>query len=556
LRGAEDTASAPTVPASTTTAADGLDRVVKIDGDRGLYVRCTGTGSQTVVMEGGDGDTSDSYAFAEPSLAKVTRTCVYDRANLGRSDTAPGPRGLRELVGDLEKLLEAAKIPGPYVLVGTSGGEYITSGYAIAHPQEVAGMVFIDTGSPFENPPREIVEETDPANPANAERRDYLQVEKDAWAARKRVGDIPVSVVSVKFSPAAIKESPFPSERRMMRRNVEDQKGWLVLSPRAKQIVAHTSHAVEEDDPELVIDVIRDVVTASQHRSPSNEDTITGLKGHVVFTRAGGAYDGTIFVANADGTGQRRITGPDRCCPWATPSGSMVVFSEGAGERITAVTTNLDGSRRRVLPLPKGTLSLAAGPITKNGAVIAREGFDDVHPASAGIYLTRSTDGKVIRRVTKKPFIPGDFSPDGKQLVLFSGPDGEHPSPGSLWIVNTNGTALRRLTPARVKVQCCFNYRWSPDGTKIVFADFGGVIWTIAPDGSKLTEVFKATDGHYAVTPTWSPDGSMIMFALDPSRNPFASPPNALYVIRADGSDLTQVLGGNNFKNQPYWVSK
>jgi pimeloyl-ACP methyl ester carboxylesterase len=149
LRGAEDTASAPTVPASTTTAADGLDRVVKIDGDRGLYVRCTGTGSQTVVMEGGDGDTSDSYAFAEPSLAKVTRTCVYDRANLGRSDTAPGPRGLRELVGDLEKLLEAAKIPGPYVLVGTSGGEYITSGYAIAHPQEVAGMVFIDTGLPL-----------------------------------------------------------------------------------------------------------------------------------------------------------------------------------------------------------------------------------------------------------------------------------------------------------------------------------------------------------------------------------------------------------------------
>ena len=91
--GDEDTGSAPTVPASTTTAENGLDGVVKIDGDRGLYVRCTGSGSPTVVMEGGDGDTSDSYAFAEPSLAKVTRTCVYDRANLGRSDPAPGPRG-------------------------------------------------------------------------------------------------------------------------------------------------------------------------------------------------------------------------------------------------------------------------------------------------------------------------------------------------------------------------------------------------------------------------------------------------------------------------------
>jgi hypothetical protein len=290
---------------------------------------------------------------------------------------------------------------------------------------------------------------------------------------------------------------------------------------------------------------------------PSHGDTITGLKGHVVFARAGGAYgEETIFVANADGTGERRITRPDRCCPWATPTGSMVVFAQGAGERISAVTTNLDGSRRRVLPLPEGTLSLAAGPITRNGAVIAREGFDDVHPASSGIYLTRSSDGKVIKRLTKKQFIPGDFSPDGKRLVLFKGPEGLTPPPGSLWIVNTNGTALRRLTPASVEVQCCGNYRWSPDGTKIVFADFGGVIWTIAPDGSKLTQVFKDADGRYAVTPTWSPDGSMIMFALDPIPNPFKHPSNGLYVIRADGSDLTQVLGGNNFKREPYWVSK
>jgi pimeloyl-ACP methyl ester carboxylesterase len=178
--------------------------------------------------------------------------------------TATSPRGLGELISDLERLLESARITGPYVLVGTSGGGFITAAYAVAHPQHVGGMVFVDTGAPFRNPPREIVEETDPANPANVEHRDYLQVEKDAWAARKRIGNVPVTVVSVKFSSAALSESPFPSERRMMRRNVEDQKGWLVLSPRANQVVAHTSHAVEEDDPDLVIDVIRDVVNAAE----------------------------------------------------------------------------------------------------------------------------------------------------------------------------------------------------------------------------------------------------------------------------------------------------
>ncbi len=264
--GSADTSSS----GSSTRAAPGkdLDRVVSIDGKRGLYLRCTGSGSPTVLMEGGDEDTADSYAFAEPSISEFTRTCVYDRANLGRSDPAAGPRGLSDLVGDLEALLEAAKIPGPYVLVGTSGGGYISAGYAYEHPDEVAGMVFVEVPGPFRNPPRAIVEETDPSNPSNIERRDYLQVEKDAWAARKRIGDIPFTIISNEYSAAEIGASTFPSEARGMRRNVSDQKGWLVLSPRAKQMVVHTGHAVEEQDPQLVIDAILDVAKAARAALP------------------------------------------------------------------------------------------------------------------------------------------------------------------------------------------------------------------------------------------------------------------------------------------------
>ena len=250
--------------AATPAGGENPDGVIKIDGDRGLYVRCTGTGSPTVVMEGGDEDTSDSYSFAEARIAEVTRACVYDRANLGQSDPDPGPRGLPELVGDFERLLQAAQIRGPYVLVGTSGGGYISAGYAYAHARQVAGMVFVEVPAPFRNPPRDIVEETDPDNPVNVEKRDYLQVEKDAWNARRRIGNIPMTILTDDPSEDEIRAAIYPSERRGMRRNVADQKGWLVLSPRARQIVVHTGHAVEEADPDLVIDTILDVVQASQ----------------------------------------------------------------------------------------------------------------------------------------------------------------------------------------------------------------------------------------------------------------------------------------------------
>ncbi|HEX5954739.1 MAG TPA: hypothetical protein VFY37_02290, partial [Solirubrobacterales bacterium] len=115
----------------------------------------------------------------------------------------------------------------------------------------------------FRDPPPEIVEQTAWDHPANIEKRDHLQVEKDAWATRRRIGDIPVTVISDQPSADAIRDAPTASERKGMRRNVADQRGWLVLSPRAKQVVVHTGHAVEEADPDLVVKAILDTVAAA-----------------------------------------------------------------------------------------------------------------------------------------------------------------------------------------------------------------------------------------------------------------------------------------------------
>lgn len=80
----------PVLLVGCTDSSGDIDDLVDIGDGRKLDVRCTGTGSPTVLMEGGDDDTTDSYAYAETAVSEVTRTCVYDRANLGKSDPDPG----------------------------------------------------------------------------------------------------------------------------------------------------------------------------------------------------------------------------------------------------------------------------------------------------------------------------------------------------------------------------------------------------------------------------------------------------------------------------------
>ncbi len=73
-----------------------------------------------------------------------------------------------------------------------------------------------------------------------------------------------MTVISNEYSADEVAAAEFPEERTGMRKNVQGQRGWLVLSPLAEQLVVHTGHAVEEEDPDLVLDAIRDVVEAAR----------------------------------------------------------------------------------------------------------------------------------------------------------------------------------------------------------------------------------------------------------------------------------------------------
>lgn len=297
--------------------------------------------------------------------------------------------------------------------------------------------------------------------------------------------------------------------------------------------------------------------------SDTGAPTGSVLDGRIVFTRAGGEYgDETIFIANADGSWQRRLTpAGEHCCVRVARDGRRVLFSATTDDgRITTAIMNLADRRVRALPL-RGNLNFGPGSWSPNGSRIAVEVWDEGDPGASGIYLVRSADGGGLKRLTTvrktATHIPGDFSPDGKWLAYLNA--GDTPSVGQLFIVPVDGsTPPKRLSPRDFRVGYG-SIRFSPDGRRILFNDGRdsprGALWTVRPDGKGLVKVFDH-DELFASHATWSPDGDQIMFAMHPIADDHAHPPNGLYVIDTDGDNLRQVLGGDDHKREPEWFDR
>ena len=83
-------------------------------------------------------------------VAHTTRVCAYDRAGQGWSDDAPAPQDGVAVAVDLHTLLARAGEPGPYVLAGHSSGGTLAMTYAARYPAQVAGMVLLDSSSPYQ----------------------------------------------------------------------------------------------------------------------------------------------------------------------------------------------------------------------------------------------------------------------------------------------------------------------------------------------------------------------------------------------------------------------
>jgi hypothetical protein len=250
--GGDDPAAGPSsssAPSPRTSATQTYDvpELVDIGGGRQVYAHCSGEGRPTVVLESGDEADQFQWSSVFYAVAERTRVCAYDRFGTGSSDPATGCRRTPELLADLRAMLAAVDAAPPYVLVGTSGGGFIMTSYAYAHPDETAGIVLAETPHAIipSQAPKELLRQLDCRAPANVEHRDYVAVERDAWEHRRRVGRIPMTVISNDYGDF------FEDEEQ--RTNVKGQRGWLELSPLAKQVVVTTGHDVPENEPDLTV---------------------------------------------------------------------------------------------------------------------------------------------------------------------------------------------------------------------------------------------------------------------------------------------------------------
>lgn len=141
-------------------------QLIDVGGHR-LYLDCAGSGSPTVVIEPGAGLMSSDLARIAPAVAMDTRVCVYDRAGRGWSDPATTSQDGAKIAADLHTLLQRGNEPGPYVLAGHSfGGLYVLT-FAARYPEEVAGLVLVDSTAPASDPAPDPAEPMRPDSTTN-----------------------------------------------------------------------------------------------------------------------------------------------------------------------------------------------------------------------------------------------------------------------------------------------------------------------------------------------------------------------------------------------------
>jgi pimeloyl-ACP methyl ester carboxylesterase len=257
-----------------------------------MYATGTKTNLPTILLESGSGTPSSvsDWRFIQPELAKLTRVISYDRAGYGWSESASNARTSEQIVEDLHKMLEISGEKGPFILVGHSFGGFNMQLFAHRYPNQVAGLVLIDSSLLGKSPevsdsglffqgtlralgamrvmgelgmlpvPEAVMSDkrskeflyqdfynkdqrSELSLMASADEEQLKKVQKDG------LGDLPVIILSSR------------AEEKEHKDWQKAQDGLLQLSTDSKRrIVENSSHYIHHDQPKVVMDSILEII--------------------------------------------------------------------------------------------------------------------------------------------------------------------------------------------------------------------------------------------------------------------------------------------------------
>lgn len=242
-------------------------RVIEIEGQRLAY-GMAGQGSPAIVFINGAGGPMEGWFRLFPDVAQLGQVFIYDRPGVGGSGKPVAPQTVELGVRQLRGLLRHAGVPAPYVLVAHSFGGLYANLFARLHPDEVAGVLFLEAAAPEDvgalnahaSPFQRIVQRVlnlfarpDPHGEVAQEALSVAQI-----AAAPPFPAIPVTVLSGARQPPGWAATPAAREARE-----RSQQGLAALSPQGRRVMAAGSgHFPQMSEPRLVLDAISGLLAA------------------------------------------------------------------------------------------------------------------------------------------------------------------------------------------------------------------------------------------------------------------------------------------------------
>jgi TolB protein len=312
--------------------------------------------------------------------------------------------------------------------------------------------------------------------------------------------------------------------------------------------------------------------------APGVHAAYPGANGRIAYQIENDDGSSDIWWANPDLSDPEQLTfsGTDGDPAWSA-DGHMLTFATQRyatappgpepGFRVDVMTLDVATGAEKRLTTPAALNEQPS--FSPDGRRIVFAMSDPWQGIASGIYTMRASDGGDLREVIGTPqsgayVLYPRFSPDGSRIafaaVQFFEWDhrGAAQGNGAIYVVNADGTGLRRLTPWGFLLD--YVVEWSPDGNQLVMQSSWRQgnrpsLSIVNADGSdlhRLTDEAPLAPGQpfqASFSPTWSPDGSLIMFDCAPGELSFWD----FCTIRPDGTGRTLVRSTPEFEHRPAW---